>query len=187
MAEKSKIMRQLGFLAFQLSRLRFDKIGSLFQEAETFQPKTCLSPALVFHERDQLGDVIPRGPFTDECKVYTALTSALRLHAEKLPLYHHAFLAPLPLPSEYEKYDDYLAAVSLWNDFVIMGSKIEGKQNRLDYIIVATLLHQMIPSLSLDDINLLGDTETGLPPSHPDLSPNNIFVDDDLNITCIID
>ncbi|KAI9798737.1 MAG: hypothetical protein M1825_005019 [Sarcosagium campestre] len=181
--QKSKIMRQLGQMTYLLSRLRFDKIGSIFEEAGSFQAKTCLSMALLLHGRDQFGKEISRGPFTEECEYYTSLTSTLRLHAELLPLEHHAFFAPVPIPIEYKDYDDYLNAMDRWNDFVTLGSKIDSGKNRLDYFVLGTLLQQMVQSLA----QITPAAPSGFPLSHPDLSASNIFVDDDLNVTCIID
>lgn len=52
----------------------------------------------------------------------------------------------------------------------------------MDCCIVSGLAKEMIPEFSRA-IVLSG----GFPIRHPDLSVNNIFVDDDLHITCIID
>lgn len=67
-----------------------------------------------------------------------------------------------------------------------MGSKIDSSKNRLDYCIATHFLRQMVPSLSRQSFAALADIN-GYPLSHPDLSTSNIFVDDDFNITCIID
>ncbi len=92
-----------------------------------------------------------------------------------------------PIPDEYKKYDDYLSATDWWNDFVNVGSKIDSAKNRLHYVILARLLQDIIPSLVEE--SYLGLTSVGAkyPLCHPDLSVNNIFIDDDCNITCIID
>jgi hypothetical protein len=60
---KEKIMTQLGTITSQLLNLRFDKIGSLFEEDGRYYVKQCLSPALIWHQRDSLGDDVARGPF----------------------------------------------------------------------------------------------------------------------------
>lgn len=80
----------------------------------------------------------------------------------------------LPLISSFR------AAVGRWNDFVAVGCKTESSQNRLSYCIVGQFLVAMIPHLS-------STANGGFTLSHPDLHLGNIFVDDDLNITCIID
>jgi hypothetical protein len=93
----------------------------------------------------------------------------------------------VPTPDEYNTYDDYRSATDRWNDFVTVGSKIDNGKNRLDYFIVGRLLQNMISSLAKESgLNSSGDS-AGFPLSHPDLSLNNIFVDDDCNITCVID
>ncbi|KMU72819.1 hypothetical protein CISG_03253 [Coccidioides immitis RMSCC 3703] len=50
-----------------------------------------------------------------------------------------------------------------WHDFVALGSKIDGSENRADYTIVGDLLAEMR------------------------LNVNNIFIDEEYNITCLID
>ncbi len=180
-------MKQIGGITSQLSRLRFDHIGSLFEEARTYQIKSALSPAFCLHSRDKFREEINGGPFAHEHEYYESLVSAFLLHVEYLPLDHHIFLAPVPIPDEYNRYDDYLSATDRWNDFVTVGSKIDSGKNRLNYVILGRLLQDMIPSL-VEESNL---STTGVgakyPLCHPDLSVNNIFIDDDCNITCVID
>ncbi|KAF2191286.1 hypothetical protein K469DRAFT_720275 [Zopfia rhizophila CBS 207.26] len=184
--EKKKVMRQLGEITSQLSCLRFDKIGSLFEEEGCYSVKTCLSPGLLLHGRHTLKD-IPRGPFFRESDYFRSLISALLLHIQCLPLEHHAFFAPVPVPAEYNSYASYLSATDRWNDFITVGSKIDSSKNRLDYFITGRLLEGMIPSLTTE-LNAFASTfGDGFPICHPDLSASNIFVDDDCNITCIID
>jgi serine/threonine protein kinase len=72
--------------------------------------------------------------------------------------------------------------VNLWNDFVAVRGKTDSSDNRLDYIIVGDALRDIVRKLELLTVN----SET-FPLCHPDLSVNNIYVDDDYNITCIID
>lgn len=179
-------MKQLGEITSQLSRLRFNYIGSLFEEEGTYQIKSCLSSSLCLHGRDEFRE-IDRGPFMHEREYYESLISAFLLHVECLPLEHHILLAPVPIPDEYNSYDDYLAATDRWNDFVTVGAKIEGSKNRLDYIVLGRFLQDMIPLLV--ENFYLGPSGAGVkyPLCHPDLSVNNIFIDDDCNITCIID
>ena len=69
---------------------------------------------------------------------------------------------------------------------VTLGSKIDGSDNRLDYIIVGDLLAEMrlkwatttYPEEVSNSVNSL---------HHPDISVDNIFIDEEYNITCIID
>lgn len=58
-ANMEEIMKQLGVISSQLLNLRFDKIGSLFEEDGEYRIKTCLSPPLIWHERDSLDDDVP--------------------------------------------------------------------------------------------------------------------------------
>jgi hypothetical protein len=101
---KEKVMRQLGVITSQLLNLRFDKIGSLFEEDGDYCVKKCLSPALIWHQRDSLGDDIVRGPFQDDHEYYESLLSALLLHVKELPLEQHAFFAPIPVLQEFEHF-----------------------------------------------------------------------------------
>jgi len=183
---KEKIMRQLGTITSQLLNLRFDKIGSLFEEDGEYRVKECLSPALIWHQRDSLGDDVARGPFQHNHDYYESLLSAAFLHVKELPLEQHAFFAPIPELEEFETFLSQRSAVSRWNDFVTVGSKIDSSKNRLDYCTAGHFLRKMIPSISRKSSAILSDID-GYPLSHPDLSTSNIFVDDDFNITCIID
>lgn len=72
--------------------------------------------------------------------------------------------------------------MDLWNDFVTVGCKIDSSDNRLDYIIVSGGLRDITRRLELHPLN-----PGSFPLCHADLSVNNIYVDDDYNITCIID
>ena len=176
---RKKVMKQLAAIMEQLSKIRFEKIGSLFEDGDGhYSIGECLSPSLLWQWRDEL-DGIDRGPFIEEDRYLDSLASAFVSHARELPLRPHAFFAPIPDPSEYPNWASYKAAVSRWNDFVVVGEKIDNSKNRLSYCIAGQFLREMIPRLS---------TANGfftLP--HPDLHPGNIFVDENLNITCIID
>jgi hypothetical protein len=177
-------MEQLGEIVSQLSSLRFNKIGSLFDGTEGFSVRACLSPGLLLKDRHTL-DGISSGPFLNGDDYYRSLLSAFRQHVEVLPLEHHTFFAPVPTPEEYECYDAYLSATERWNDFVALGSKIDSSKNRLDYFIAGEFLEVIIPSLRPGSV--MDNHEGGFPLHHPDLSASNVFVDDDCNVTCIID
>lgn len=179
-ASKAKILSQLGGITWKLSQLRFDKIGSLFEDNESFDIKECLSRGHMLHGRYALET--PRGPFTSEGEFYDSLITALSEHAETLQLSHHCFVAPVPLRDDFSSHVQYEGAVSLWNDFVTIGRKTDSSDNRLDYIIASDALRDAIRKLELSSTN----PET-FPLHHPDLSVNNIYVDDDFNITCLID
>ena len=79
---KAKILFQLGGITWKLSQLRFDKIGSLFEEAVSFEIKECLSRGHMLYERYLLQ--IPRGPFVSEKEFYDSLISAFSGQAEIL-------------------------------------------------------------------------------------------------------
>ncbi|KAJ5109932.1 Aminoglycoside phosphotransferase [Penicillium argentinense] len=125
---------------------------------------------------------IQRGPFTSEAKFYDSLVSAFLEHAEILQLSHHCFVAPVPSRDDYQSSIQYESAVNLWNDFVAVGGKTDSSDNRLDYIIAGHALHDIVRQLELPTVN----SET-FPLYHPNPSVNNIYVDDDYNITYIID
>ncbi|KAJ5987968.1 hypothetical protein N7481_003178 [Penicillium waksmanii] len=179
-AKKAKILSQLGAISWKLSQLRFDKIGSLFEEAGSFELKECLSRGHMLHGRYLLE--IPRGPFVSETEFYDSLVSALSEHAEGLQISPNCFVAPIPTPGEYQSSTQCKKAVNLWNDFVTVGNKIDTANNRVDYVVVADALRDILRTLELPAVN-----PGTFPLHHPDLSVNNIFVDDDCNITCLID
>jgi hypothetical protein len=186
-ANKEKIIAQLGTVTSQLLNLRFDKIGSLFEEDGEYRVKECLSPALIWHQRDSLGDDVARGPFQHDLDYYQSLLSAFLLHAKELPLEQHAFFAPIPELKELETFLAHRSAVSRWNDFVALGSKIDSSKNRLDYCIPGHFLQKMIPEIGPQSFTTLETLGSGFPLWHPDLSTSNISVDNEFNITCIID
>lgn len=179
---QAKILTQLGAITWKLSQVRFDKIGSLFEGKDgNFSIKECLSRGHVEHDRYILEE-IPRGPFTSEIDYYNSLVSAFSVHAEILPLSHHCFVAPVPSQEAYQSRSQYMKAVDLWNDFVTVGDKIDSANNRMDYIIAGDAIREVVPGLELPS------TSPGsFPLYHADLSVNNIYVDDEYNITCIID
>lgn len=180
-------MYQLGEITSQLYNLRFDRIGSLVEDENSITVTKCLYPALLWHRRDIYGeDDISRGPFSTEAEFYKALLSAFVLHVECLPMDHHVFFAPVPLPHEYQSFEQYRFATDLWNDFITLGLKNDSGRNRFDYVLAGTVIKTFIPSLT--DAHLaLREGKKGFPLHHPDLSVNNVFVDADFKITCIID
>lgn len=98
------------------------------------------------------------------------------------------FLRPIPL-QEYVDFSRYKDACGKWNDFVILGDKIDCSPNRLDYVVVADLLSEIVaewlketPSICARSWHL-----RHFPLHHPDLSVNNVFINDQYQITCVID
>ncbi|SCV25445.1 uncharacterized protein FFB14_00338 [Fusarium fujikuroi] len=179
-SDRERIITQLGAIMSHLSQVPFNKIGSLFEDdTGGFSVGECLSPVLTWQSRDALETDIERGPFAEESSYLRSLISALTSHAEELPLTPYLFFSPLPKPADYPSWDSFKAATDRRGDFVVVGDKLEGSKNRLDYCIAGQILKEMLP--------LLSNASTAFTLSHPDLHTGNIFVDDGLNITCIID
>ncbi|ODM23515.1 hypothetical protein SI65_01104 [Aspergillus cristatus] len=103
-------------------------------------------------------------------------------HAEALPLSHHCFVAPVPHRDDYESSAQYCRACDVWNDFVAVENKLDSSDNRLDYVIAGDSLRDIVQRLDPPKTK-----PESFPLCHPDLSVNNIYVDDSYNITCIID
>ncbi|KAG5812658.1 hypothetical protein H9Q74_013031 [Fusarium xylarioides] len=176
---RGKVMIQLGAFMSELYRHRFDRIGSLFQDGDaSYAVGECLSPSLTWQDRDSLE--LDRGPFKTEHDYLVSLISAFTSHAKGLSLAPHVFFAPVPNMLDYESLSSYQKAGRRWNDFVAIGQKIEHSKNILFYCIAGKLLSEMIPDIS-------SNTADGFTISHPDLHVGNIFVDQNFNITSIID
>ncbi|KAJ5731684.1 Aminoglycoside phosphotransferase [Penicillium malachiteum] len=109
-----------------------------------------MSRGHILHDCPSLEE-LPRGPFKTESEFYDSLLTAMKYHAESLPMTPHCFIAPVP-SREYHESD---AALNL-----------------------ITRRESLNPELL---------SSNSFPLYHPDLSANNIFVDDDFNIKSIID
>ncbi|KAK6827131.1 hypothetical protein RU639_004636 [Aspergillus parasiticus] len=160
---KAKILFQLESIAFKLSQLRLESIGSLIEQNGSFREGKCLSRGHILHER---------------------LIEVLIQHAETLPLSHHRFVATVPRRGLYDFNEFYNNTCDLWNDFVTVGCKIDSSDNRLDYIIAAAALRDMVPRW-LQYLPKLDSNS--FPLCHSDLSVNNIYIDNNYDIGCIID
>jgi len=181
---KQKIMSQIGAIMFRLSQLRIEKLGSLFQDDnDDYVVGECLSPSFVWQDRDSL-KAVDRGPFDNERAYLKSLISVYVSHVHELPLTPHAFFAPIPDVSEYASWARYKAATTRWNDFVSVGQKIDHSKNRFAYCMAGQLMDDMIPSMCDTASDTTGE---GFPLGHTDLHPGNIYVDENLNVTCIID
>lgn len=178
--QKAKVFFQLGVITEHLSRLSFDQAGSLFEEDGEYHIKTCLSRGLLLNGRHTLEN-IHRGPFQYERDYYKAQVSAFIEHVKYLPLGHHCFFVPVPAPSEYEDYAQFRDASCWWSDFVTVQSKIDSSDNRADYVIAGEILSEIATKWTDDGLR------NRFAIHHADLSVNNIYVDEDFNITCIID
>ncbi|KAI5459664.1 hypothetical protein BGZ63DRAFT_473363 [Mariannaea sp. PMI_226] len=177
--DRSKVMSQLGAIMSELSDHPFQRIGSIFTNGNgNYFIGECLSPSLTWQERDSLD--LDRGPFEEEHDYLLSLISAFTSHAQELPLTPHIFLAPVPDMLDYKSLESYRKAGRRWNDFVAIGQKTDHSKNILFYSIAAQLLREMVPHLS-------SGVRNSFTLSHPDLHPDNLFVDDEFNITCIID
>ncbi|KAL9609990.1 MAG: hypothetical protein Q9167_005263, partial [Letrouitia subvulpina] len=65
---------------------------------------------------------------------------------------------------------------------------IDSSGNRVDYVTVGDVLYDLTKNWTGDFSNdLFDDSEPRFAIYHPDLSVNNIFVDEEFNVTCIID
>lgn len=143
----------------QLLKQPFDKVGSLTERDGGYHVEECLSRALTWSARDSF-DTIARGPFNNDREYYDALLSALCRHAEKLPLEHHIFRAPVPKLKEFLSHSSYHSAVQTWNDFVTVGSNIDSSKNRLDYITMAHILRNIMPSISTNEQKYISNLQT---------------------------
>lgn len=181
---KWKVLCQLGRHTWKLAQHRFDRIGSLFHQDGSFTIGECLSRADILYQRHSL-DVINRGPFGRTTEFYDSLISAFIEHVETLPITAHCFIAPMPSRSDFESPNQYRDACVLQNDFLSVGQKLDYVDNRVDYVIAGQIVQDLLGQWRQDhpDISL----SKSFPLHHPDLSINNIFVDDDYRITCIID
>ncbi|CAK7271447.1 hypothetical protein SEPCBS119000_004609 [Sporothrix epigloea] len=160
-----------------LAEMHFDKIGSLVQDENgNYSIGECLSPALNWKLRDKLED-IDRGPFDHESQYFRSLISIFVTHAKEMYLGPHVFFAPTPRLSEYSNLASLKQAEKRWHNFFSEESFDEIK-NCLSYCIAGDFLYEMISRLTSTSPFVL---------SHPDLHFGNIFVDEDFNITSIID
>jgi hypothetical protein len=76
--------------------------------------------------------------------------------------------------------DSYRAAGRRWKEFMAIGQKFDHSKNIRFYITTAQFLQDMVPQLS-------SGLRSGSTISHSDLHIGNLYVDDDFNITFLID
>ena len=185
--QREKVVFQLGVITEILSRLCFHQAGSIFEEDRIVSVKTCLSRGLLLNKRYAI-EHIPREPFTSEKDYYAAHLSAFLEQTKYFPLGHHCFFAPIPARSEYNSDTEFRKASGWWSDFVTVQSKIDSAENRVDYVTAGEILSDTMTEW-IDNLSngLSNGSEPRFAIHHPDLSFNNIFVDEESNITCIID
>lgn len=177
----TKLMKQLGKICFELSELRFSEIGSIVGDEGLFGVRESLMPTLLFQDRHRLVQV-RRGPFLTEHAYYTALNEAFLGHSSDLSLSHHFFRGPFPDAADYPDSKTYEIVLDRWNDFMTVNDKIDCSDNRIQYHTAGKIVEEILPQFCPTE-----NTGRGFPLGHVDLSSSNIFVDDDCNITCIID
>lgn len=183
--EKKQIMKQLENIVSQLSNLRHEKIGSLFEKEGHYKIKTCFSSEFLLHQKNKIRK-IDRKSFHRKHDYYKFLLSIFRLHIQHLSMKHHVFFVPVSLAQEYRSYVNYFSAIDRWNNFVVIDSKIDSDNNRFHYFIASQILESMIPYFEQLK-KQKNEFENEFVICHADLSTSNIFIDDDCNIICIID
>ncbi|OJD10628.1 hypothetical protein AJ78_08412 [Emergomyces pasteurianus Ep9510] len=166
----------------------FQEIGSLFEKSEYLQVHDCLSRALMDFERDSLSE-LSQESFTSEGEYFNGLVvTGLLQHAECLQLSHHYFFTLCSTHNRYDNDQEYRRACDQWNNFVALESKIDGSNNQINYTVVRDCLRG-ITSKWAEEMSAPAQNISFKRFSlhHPDLNMNNIFVDDNCSITCIID
>lgn len=144
---------------------------------------------MVIYDRDLLEE-IDRGPFLTPNAYYKALISVFSDHAQCLRLEHHCFFAPIPIHEEYPERSQDQAACDRWNDFAALGDRIDCAPNRVDYVITGDLLSELTTEWLKNAPDIHGSCSQQPQQfylRHSDLSVNNIFIDDQFRIICLID
>ncbi|SPO07777.1 uncharacterized protein DNG_10472 [Cephalotrichum gorgonifer] len=96
---------------------------------------------------------------------------------------YHILRAPVPVPQEYSSFAKYYAATDRWNDFAALERLVDSSMNRLQYCLASHLLRDsIIPRM----VRPVSQSAPGFPLHHHDISLQNLFVDDDLNITDLV-
>ena len=181
--QRFKIYAQLAQFIYQLSSVRFPKIGSVFGSPDDgFFVGDCLRVSTLEYGRAERG--VSRGPFSSAEDYYYVLADVQSHEIWDRDIYlRGVFFHPFPRSEDFadgHKDKGYIAAMKEWNKCAVNeGRSIE---NKLDYKVFADILHEMIADMHIND-----SSGEGFPLEHSDLGLQNIFVDDDFNITCIID
>ncbi|KAM3514405.1 hypothetical protein MY11210_001959 [Beauveria gryllotalpidicola] len=175
----AQVMRQLGKISFDLSKLRFDKIGSLWKKDDSFGVGEIRAPAFVSQDRHALSMETQRGPFPTEQDYYKALTETFFGHVQDLYMSHHFLRSPVPELADYPDARSYELVLDRWNDFMAVGDKIDSSENRIQYHTAGKIIQDIIPQFSVRE------DDVGFPLGHASLNSRHVFVDIDGNITCI--
>lgn len=181
---KRSIVYQLGQTTWKLASHRFNRIGSLFQDKDTFKIGECLARGRVVGGRNYLSSFKHRA-FESANAFYGNLMSLFLKHAQEMALHNHCLIASTPLRADYKSQNDFKEAEDCRNDFVALRQKTDSATNRADYVIAGNILFDLLRRWrrTYSDIPLINR----FPLHHPDLSANNVFVDEQYRITCIID
>lgn len=140
--------------------MHMSNMSSLFQIDFTLQEN--VSAGDEFDKQD-----IPRGPFGETKFFYKALILALFIHLKELPMEHHFFHAPVPVPPKYNNFQECKIATDRCNDYAAIGPKAESAKNRLGYALVGISLEDDAPVLAEKDNRIKCRT---FPLCHLDLS-----------------
>ena len=132
---------------------------------------------------------IPRGPFSSEIAYLNAHITAYLEHVQYYPLNPHCFLAPIPNIEDYNNdRASFYRASDLWNDFVTHQLKTDCCVNRTDYTVVANILSdRLIKWFDKVMQDSAQSCERRFAIQHPDSSVDNIYIDEECNVTCLID
>ncbi|KAL1864821.1 hypothetical protein VTK73DRAFT_5633 [Phialemonium thermophilum] len=192
--DKKKVLAGVAGVMAQLMNVRFGRIGSLFErDDDGVAVGECLAPAFTWMGRDLL--LRPqRGPFSSSWEFYVAQIDFLADHVRQLPMLDRILGAPKPIAEDFDAVSTYQQASQRWRDYVTLARKGDSSRNRLDFYITCTLIQNVIPLLATSQL-APGEATDAMPTAwrdtfplwHPDLNAGNIYVDDALNITCVID
>ncbi|KZF19760.1 hypothetical protein L228DRAFT_241513 [Xylona heveae TC161] len=132
---------------------------------------------------DKIGSLIEtlRGLEVGECLDYGLFQSRA-----KYGVVQDCFIAPMPMPAEYQNNTDFTEVRGLWSAFIHVGLKGDNSYNRTDLVVAGDLMLECIGELTKCSPRVT-DGQGRFPIYHPDLSANNFFVDDQYNITCVLD
>lgn len=182
---RDKVLRQLGQYTWELAQHRFEQIGSVVSLAgSSFELGECLSRGHILHGRHRPG--IINGPFITATQYWRSLFAAFREQVQYLSLHDaHCFMAPKVRSLDYDSDALYLGAHQLREDFLATAQKCDSAGNRVDYVIASAIAQELLREWTHTNPAMTLSKPFAL--QHPDLSVNNIFVDDAFNITCIID
>jgi len=97
--QKCKVYSQLGGIVYQLSTLRFPKIGSIFGSDTDAYIEECLRIQTLEYGRAERG--VPRGPFTSSMDYYTMLADVLGEEVLDDNLYIGVFFDVFPRPEQF--------------------------------------------------------------------------------------